>query len=234
MTVRRIAPPPSDDQLAAAEQTDNVRRRDRLAQVEDEQEQERLAKAGDPEALEKVNARAAIRASASVLDSRPVGGSDDDNLREEPPAAHNNSVSKNAVKKRRHRSNDTNPEQSSRSRRRAIEAAPLPLQTPLEEEDPEAQRTSDEKLAYRLMDLAYKKWARDAPRDMPKANRALAIDLGKDAMLYLRSGIIRMNDLHATIEKLTASAKKGKDDEGEGEEDLDDQLEEMRKAMRGE
>src|SRR5208283_702198 len=78
MTIRRIAPPPSDDQLAAAEQTDNVRRRDRLAQVEDEQEQERLANAGDPEAVEKVNNRAAIRASASVLDSRPVGGDDDD------------------------------------------------------------------------------------------------------------------------------------------------------------
>src|SRR5271168_3759332 len=80
MTVRRIAPPPSDDQLAAAEQTDNVRRRDRLAQVEDEQEQERLANAGDPEAVEKVNNRAAIRASASVLDSRPVGGDDDDSI----------------------------------------------------------------------------------------------------------------------------------------------------------
>ena len=84
------------------------------------------------------------------------------------------------------------------------------------------------------MDLAYKKWEKAARKNLTAANRELAFDLGRDMALYLRSGIIRMNDLHATIEKLTASAKAGKDTGDEGEEDLDDQLEDLRKAMRGE
>ena len=84
-----------------------------------------------------------------------------------------------------------------------------------------------------MIDTAYKKWGKTAEKDVPKANRALAIDLGKDAMLYLRSGIIRMNDLHATIEKLTPSTKQGKDT-ADDNENFDDELEELRKAMRGE
>ena len=82
------------------------------------------------------------------------------------------------------------------------------------------------------MDTAYKKWAKGAEKDLNKANRALAIDLGKDTALYLRSGIIRMNDIHSTIEKLTAASKTGKDG-GDDAENLDDDLEELRQQLRG-
>lgn len=82
------------------------------------------------------------------------------------------------------------------------------------------------------MDTAYKKWAKLAEKDLHKANRALAIDLGKDTALYLRSGIIRMTDIHATIEKLTASAKAGKDNPDD-EQNFDEEMESMRRTLRG-
>ena len=81
------------------------------------------------------------------------------------------------------------------------------------------------------MDTAYKKWRAAAMKDLSKANRGLALDLGGDAALLLRSGLIRMADLHSTIEKLTASAKAGKDNQ-DGEENFDDELEALREALR--
>ena len=212
MSARRVAPPASDEQLAAAEETENIRRRDQLAAIEDQQEQERLAAAGDPEAVERM---AAVRASASVLSSRPAGGNDDERSVSTPAPK--------AVKSGRKKSPANRPK-------------PIvdPISAPQQEEEPEEDpRAKDERLAYQLIDTAYKKWGKTAEKDVPKANRALAIDLGKDAMLYLRSGIIRMNDLHATIEKLTPSTKQGKDT-ADGDENFDDELEELRKAMRGE
>jgi len=218
--MRRVAPAPSDEQLAAAEQTDNIRRRDREAANADQQEQERLAAAGDPEAQERVANLAAVAASASVLDSRPIQPEEEKD--DKPPMAPRDAQ----VRSRNHKSKRTIKRAPART---ASETAPPSS----EEEEPDETHTKDEKLAYRLMDTAYKKWAKGAEKDLHKANRALAIDLGKDTALYLRSGIIRMADIHATIEKLTASAKAGKDttdDEG----DFDNEMEDFRKQLRGE
>ena len=212
--MKRVAPPPSDEQLAAAEQTDNIRRRDREAEIADQQEQERLALAGEPES----EARAAVRASASVLESRPMQEEEPINVETTPPI----------IRKTR-KTRTLKPDTAA-----PAETSSPPLQTPLEQEEPDEEtlRNRDEKLAYKLMDTAYKKWAKGAEKDLNKANRALAIDLGKDTALYLRSGIIRMNDIHSTIEKLTAASKTGKDG-GDDEENLDDDLEELRQQLRG-
>src|ERR1017187_9084331 len=81
MAMKRVAPPPSDEQLAAAEQTDNIRRRDREDEIADQQEQERLVLAGEAES----EARAAVRASASVLESRPMQEEEPINVETTPP-----------------------------------------------------------------------------------------------------------------------------------------------------
>ena len=221
--MKRVAPPPSDEQLAAAEQTDNIRRRDREAEIADQQEQERLALAGEPES----EARAAVRASASVLESRPMQAEEEPGAETKPAEDHSNHGADNPPISRR-------KTRRPRSLSQLFGDAPPPLQTPLEQEEPDEEtlRNRDEKLAYKLMDTAYKKWAKGAEKDLTKANRALAIDLGKDTALYLRSGIIRMNDIHSTIEKLTAASKTGKDG-GDDEENLDDDLEELRQQLRG-
>ena len=225
--MRRVAPAPSDEQLAAAEQTDNIRRREREAANADQQEDERLALAGDPDATERVQNRAAIAASASVLDSRPI----------QPEEEKNDAISEGGDRtvkttRQRRRTNKTRDGVKVGDARRRDQDSAQP-QTPLEEEEPDETHTKDEKLAYRLMDTAYKKWAKGAEKDLHKANRALAIDLGKDTALYLRSGIIRMADIHATIEKLTASARTGKDTT-DVEEDFDNEMEDFRKQLRGE
>lgn len=82
------------------------------------------------------------------------------------------------------------------------------------------------------MDAAYRKWGVAAKKDLRKANRELAIDLGKDTALYLRSGIIRLADLHAAIDRLTAT-KTGEKDRDEDAEDFESELETMRAALRG-
>jgi hypothetical protein len=221
--LKRVAPPPSDEQLFAAEQTDNIRRRDREAEIADQQEQERLVLAGEPES----EARAAVRASASVLESRPMQEEEKEDAETKPAedrsdhGADNPPVSRRKIK--RPRRIITEP---------AWEPPLLPQKITTEEIIEPENRDRDERLAYRLMDLAYKKWAKGAEKDLNKANRALAIDLGKDTALYLRSGIIRMNDIHSTIEKLTAASKAGKDG-GDDEENLDDDLEELRQQLRG-
>ena len=83
------------------------------------------------------------------------------------------------------------------------------------------------------MDTAYKKWEKAAHKDLRKANHDLALDLGKDAVLYFQHDIIRMTDLHTTIEKLTAAPKAGKDTTDD-EENFDDEMEDFRKQLRGE
>lgn len=214
--MKRVAPPPSDEQLAAAERTDNVRRLNREAQIEDEQEQERLALAGEPTAKE------AIKAMASVIDSRPVG--------EEEPTDDNKTTaqtSREVTPPINRKPRKTKPRDADHRKSEASESPP-----PQEEEhDEAASQSRDEKLAYKLMDTAYKKWAKTAEKDFSKANRALAIDLGKDTMLYIRSGIIRMNDLQSTIDKLTASSKAGKDN-SDAEDNFDEEMEEFRQQLR--
>jgi hypothetical protein len=64
--IRRARPPLTDEELASAEQTMQVRDRTRQEAIADEQEQTRLAMAGDPDALE------ALKAGASALLGRPV------------------------------------------------------------------------------------------------------------------------------------------------------------------
>jgi hypothetical protein len=220
--MKRVAPAPSDAQLAAAEQTDTIRRRDRIAAIEDQQEDERLALAGDPEAQNRM----AIRASASVLGSTPIPPEEpkDDELREKPTPALNIPAAKTAVQRRKHKSSDPNSRHRREPQKHQTEVAPALEEEPLEEVAP--------KLAWRLMDTAYKKWKKTAQKDLRKANHDLALDLGGDAVLYLRNDIIRLTDLHSTIEKLTAAAKVGKDG-GDSDEDFDDEMEEFRKQLRG-
>jgi hypothetical protein len=59
-------PPLSDSALASAEQTQSARDRAHMEALEDEQEQTRLALAGDPEAM------AALQAGSSILLGRPL------------------------------------------------------------------------------------------------------------------------------------------------------------------
>lgn len=70
--IKRTAPPLSDEELAAAEMTANAKQQAHIDRLEDEEEQTRLANAGEPETL------AALSAGASILSGRPVEG-------EEPP-----------------------------------------------------------------------------------------------------------------------------------------------------
>jgi len=172
------------------------KRRDRIAAIEDEQEQTRLAEAGDPEA------QAALLATSSVLGSIPIGDSEEIEVEERPaPKAKKN--------------------------RRVVRAAEPPA--PPKEEEPQ----DPEQAAYDLMDVAYRKWASHAKENLTKANRELAIDLGKDTALYLRSGIIRLADLHDTINKLTAVGRGANKEESQEEEDYDGELEDLRKRLRG-
>ncbi len=222
--MKRVAPAPSDAQLAAAEQTDTIRRRDRIAAIKDQQEDERLALAGDPEAQNRM----AIRASASVLGSTPIPPEEPKD--DQPPIStrvvKNCSQSRKSKRTTQRPADETAPPTERTHNHRAREAEPPPLEEeePLEEVAP--------KLAWRLMDTAYKKWKKTAQKDLRKANHDLALDLGGDAVLYLRNDIIRLTDLHSTIEKLTAAAKVGKDG-GDGDEDFDDEMEEFRRQLRG-
>lgn len=80
------------------------------------------------------------------------------------------------------------------------------------------------------MDLAYSKWAKTVAKDPRKANRELAMDLGKDTVLYLRAGLIRLNDFNDVVQKLL-TLKGGKEEAPE--EGFEDDLESMRAMLRG-
>lgn len=221
MSIKRVAPAPTDEQLAAAEQTEIVRRRDREAAIEDEQEQERLALAGEPES----EARVALRASASVLNSRPVGIQEPEDERtpsttEAPPTPRRN---RRAVRSPAKTDGRVDSELN-RSSDRA-----LPKSTPAQEEEPDSDKA--EAKAYQLMDLAFRKWEKNARKDLRKANRDLALDLGKDTVLYLQRGIIRLNDWGDYINKLTATKTGEREQDADGE-DFDTELETMRAALR--
>ncbi len=209
--------PPSDDELASAEVIDMQKKRDRMELIEQEQETARLARAGDPEAKE------ALRALNSVLSSTPAGeenetGTEQSNHPQEATAA--------APKSRKTRPATTN-KRSAKTRRDPERQEQSPE---VEEKDPEESARIDETRAYKLMDTAYQKWAKGAKSNLSKANRELAMDLGRDTALYLRTGIIRLGDLHDVINKLTA-AKAGKED-NEDAADFDEEMESMRKALR--
>lgn len=196
--------PPSDDELASAEIIDMQKKRDRLDLIEQEQETARLARAGDPEAKES------LRVLNSVLSSTPAGpaGEDDEPTPEapKPPVAAKSRVVK-----------------SSKTTRKAAASKPPPE---VQEKDPEEL----ESRAYKLMDMAYQKWNKGAKSNLAKANRELAMDLGKDTAVYLKAQIIRLGDLHDVINKLTA-VKPGKE-ETEDAADFDEEMESMRKALR--
>lgn len=100
-TIRRISPPLSDEELAAAERTENARTQARIEQIEDEKEQTRLAAAGDPDA---VAALESLRAGASVLSGRPAIDED------EPPVL---TPKVRKPKSVRHREKPVDPEPSS-------------------------------------------------------------------------------------------------------------------------
>ncbi len=237
--MKRVAPAPSDAALAAAEQTDTIRRRDRIAAIEEQQEDEKLALAGDPEAQERMSKRAAILASASVLGSTPIPPEEFRDAPYQPPeekedekAGTTSDAGARTLPKRTRQSRPAETGTSRTRRRREVEAASPP---PQQEEEPDEEAIAEQtrQVAWRLMETAYKKWKKTAQKDLRKANHDLALDLGGDAVLYLRNDIIRMADLHSTIEKLTASPKAGKDATAD-EENFDDEMEDFRRQLRGE
>ena len=81
------------------------------------------------------------------------------------------------------------------------------------------------------MDLAHKKWAKTAQRDVRKANRDLAIDLGKDMVLYLRANLIRLGDGHDVIQKLIMA--KGAEQTAAPDDNFEEDLEDLRAQLRG-
>ena len=82
------------------------------------------------------------------------------------------------------------------------------------------------------MDTAYQKWAREAKRNIGKANKDLAFDLGRDTVLYLRNGLIKsLGDMHDVINKLTIP-KAGQEKDPD-EQSFDEEMESMRTALRG-
>lgn len=208
--MRRVIPAPTDEELAAAEQTENARRANRIAEIEDEQEERRLASAGDPDAA---------AALASVLGGRPVG---DENGETE--------IAGRGSNEKKHGSPNPKPRRGKAPRRGTAgdngrnggESTREPEHDNLE---------GDQKLAYRLMDLAHKKWAKTAQRDVRKANRDLAIDLGKDMVLYLRANLIRLGDGHDVIQKLIMA--KGAEQTAAPDDNFEEDLEDLRAQLRG-
>ena len=80
------------------------------------------------------------------------------------------------------------------------------------------------------MDIAYQRWAKSAAKDPRKANRELAIELGKDTVVYLKAGLIRLGDFNDVVQKLL-TVKAGKEETPD--EGFEDDLESMRAMLRG-
>jgi hypothetical protein len=85
--------------------------------------------------------------------------------------------------------------------------------------------------AYKLMDAVFKKWRTNFAKDPRGANRELARDLGGDTAIYLRAQILRLPDMLDAINKL-GMLKAEKGDDG-GDEDLMQDIEDLRALMRG-
>ena len=186
---KRSLPPPSDEELAAAERTQTARDQAHAERVADEQDQTRLAAAGDPDAIQ-----ALAGMGGSVLLGRTI----------EPPEPQ-------PVKK---------PKPAKKAPRRAEREI-------IEEEPPNVEGK-----AYRLMDVAMRKWARKNRTNPREALRDLATDLGQDFAFYVEAGLLRMNDLPDLLIKLSAMAKP-KEEKAEGAEDFDEEMETLRAALRG-
>jgi len=202
----RVAPPATDAELADAERRQTARDTAHMERIEDEREQRTLAKAGDPEAV------AALQATASMIESRPVEHNDG----EEPAEPIRKSRGDTRRNAKERRGNATPHTQNSRSAKEGEQDRELP---------------TDASAAYQLMDLAFRKWKKTSQRDLRGANRELARDLGGDAAIYLQSGVVRLSDMLDAMNKLTALAKP-KEEEPEGG-DIESEMESMREALRG-
>ena len=200
----RVAMPPTDAELADAERHQLARDQSHIEQAEDEREQRTLAKAGDPDA------QAALAATASMIQSRPVEHDDDT---EEP-------------------GNRRTAPRHSRTHRRNAKTSAGTAVAPADNGAPkERDLPTDAAQAYKLMDLAFRKWAHKFKSDPRGANRDLAQDLGADTAIYHQCGIVRLGDMLDSLNKLTALAKP-KEDEPEGG-DIETEMESMRAALRG-
>lgn len=197
--------PPTDDELYAAELTQTMKDRDRLAKMEDEKETARLVKAREPEALEALKATAAFQGGVPVNDHIDTEEGDP-------------GVVVAPKKAGRPRKADREPTDESRS--------------PSGSSDGPKPRKRDPSKAYDLMDKAFQKWAVNSVKDIRKANRDLARDLGADTAIYLESGVLRLADMLDSMIKLTALAK-AKEDDVEGAENYDESMEELRTMLRG-
>lgn len=197
--------PPTEDELYAAELTQTMKDRDRLAKMEDEKETARLVKAREPEALEALKATAAFQGGVPVNDHTDTEEGD-------------SGVVAAPKKAGRPRKADRKSTFESRS-------APEPGN---------GAKSQDElfELAHKLMDECWKKWAVAAKKSPREAFRQLALDLGRDTSLYLRAGVTRAPDWADLMIKFMALPK-AKEDEIEGAENFDENMEDLRKMLRG-
>ena len=85
--------------------------------------------------------------------------------------------------------------------------------------------------ADQLMKLAWLRWARKAPKDYIEANRDLAVDMGRDAVTFLRGQFFTDTlALVATVQRLWQAQTP----EGTGQnEELDKQIRDFQEALRG-
>lgn len=90
----------------------------------------------------------------------------------------------------------------------------------------------DQEQAFKLMHLAFQKWARDFKKKPVEANLDLAVNLGGDTAIYLKNGIWKVADALDAINKLTGMNKRTPTDGSEAEE-LDAAIDKLRAEMRG-
>ena len=204
----RVAMPPTDAELADAERRQSARDTAHVESAEDEREQRTLAKAGDPDAV------AGLKAAASMIESRPVEHGDDTEEHSAPERSRPSTIGRKAA---------------ANAKRKKVAGDAIPSDNGAPEE---RNLPTDAAQAYKLMDLAFRKWKKMSQRDLRGANRELARDLGGDAAIYLQSGVVRLSDMLDAMNKLTALAKP-KEDEAEGSESIESEMESMRAALRG-
>ena len=192
--------PPSDQDLATAEITEESRKQRIIDELAEADRAERLALAGEPEARAhriEVN-RAGLNASAAFLHAQPL----------EAPKA----KKPFALPTRKERSRESEAD------------------TPVAPADREL--TSNQESAFKLMDLAFQKFARDFKSKPKEARINLALDLGRDTAVYLKTGIWKVADALDAINKLTGLNTRAKEDDAEGQ-DFDADLDELRATLRG-
>ena len=110
--------------------------------------------------------------------------------------------------------------------------APAELKLVESETLQERELTDKQEKAFRLMDLAYRRFARDFRRKPKEARETLMLDLIHDSAIYVMAGIWKSGDPIDAINKLTGVVRSTQD-ESQQNEDLDRQFEELANELRG-